>query len=179
MNNSIRYLTITLFLLVSLSVWAHKYYISICQIDYNEKEKNLEISLKLFYDDIAAAIKNRYSYKINTQSTMPAIQGDSRQACESNDDSYLFSYIEENFYVMANGKKLKLQWVGKELEQEEVLWCYIEVPKVNKFNKLAVQNTLLFDIFSDQVNLIHINANSERHTLTLDKGHQSSEFVWK
>lgn len=184
-NNSVfnKSKILIVFLSVALSVTAtampfitkifHKYYVSICEIDHNPKQKKLEISLKLFFDDIAYTLEKQYNIKLDQSHN-------TTQLHDENIDQYLFDYINENLEINVNGKTLKLEWVGKELEQRgEILWCYIEAPKVANPNRIAIHNTLLFDFFPEQVNLVHIKANNKRHSLTLDKGQPNGEFICK
>ena len=50
-----------------LAFSAHKYYLSLTQIEYNQDAKSLEIIINVFMDDIETALNS--DYKINLQLT--------------------------------------------------------------------------------------------------------------
>ena len=56
-----------LFIIPFLSFTAHKYYLSLTQINYKSESKSIQIVINVFMDDIETALNS--DYKINLQLT--------------------------------------------------------------------------------------------------------------
>jgi len=81
---------------------AHKYYISITEIHYNTENSNLELSTRVFYDDLSTVIY--------------AIEG-KRLTSDAEADAELISkYLENNVSLSVNGEKLQAHYLGADLE---------------------------------------------------------------
>jgi hypothetical protein len=50
----------SIFLLFTLAFTAHKYYLSLTQIEYNKNQNSLEVIINVFMDDIELAINKKY-----------------------------------------------------------------------------------------------------------------------
>ncbi len=161
-----------LFFIGSLTLVAlHEYYVSICQITHNTEEKSLQITLKIFADDLEEALKDVSTNNINkidleaTDSTEMAFV-----------DTLIAQYIKKHLAIQVNDLVLSSNdyffW-GKELESDsDLLLCYLEVYGIPEhINTLEVQNTLLIDLFRTQSNIVHIKANggSSKKSLLLSK----------
>jgi hypothetical protein len=59
-----------------------------------------------------------------------------------------------------------LVYLGEEIEAD-VMWCYIEIPKVKKLERIEVENLLLLETFDDQMNLVHVKAFGATQSLKL------------
>ena len=57
-RNSLGPVIVVAGLLLSLPAMAHEFYVSICTIKYQTDESRIEFALKVFTDDLEAAIKN-------------------------------------------------------------------------------------------------------------------------
>jgi len=57
--NLIKKLFLLIFFVLPASGWAHPFYVSLCQVDYNNQNHTLEISVKIFADDLLRAIENK------------------------------------------------------------------------------------------------------------------------
>ena len=63
MKNQVRFLMLIV-LFLSLSGFAiHKFYVSIYQINYNQKKQTLEITSRIFIDDLNDAMKLEFNKK--------------------------------------------------------------------------------------------------------------------
>lgn len=121
----------------------HKYYFSFTEIRVDSKKATLNVSCKIFTDDLEAAMSSVYGKKI--------VLTDVKQNKEV--QSVLTKYIEEHFKISVAGKALKLDFVGYENEAD-VTWCYLEVPKFTKKGPITVLNSVLFETFPEQTNVI-------------------------
>ena len=103
-----KYLISILFILIGLSpVSAHPFYVSICQVYFNRETTSLEISLKIFADDLSKGLDNDGHPHLYI--------GEDREDPKTN--TYLFNYLKKELRFTVNGKPVEYQFVGKELDE--------------------------------------------------------------
>lgn len=160
---SIKKLLILLILPLFAFTTPHKYYVSVTQIDYVKEKKAIQITSRLFIDDFERLLQERYDDKI-----ILATGKDETQI-----DSYIEKYIRSKLLIKVNGTYVKYTFLGKEYEND-ILYCYIEIENVENVKSFEVENRILFDIFSDQKNVVRTFINSKHKTFVLipenDKG---------
>jgi hypothetical protein len=143
----------------SNAVGLHEFHSSICQIDYNETNKTLEIAVSFFLDDIENALLKAYGDTLHLDTTM-----------NEQTDQALANYLQQNLQFKVNNKPQKWQWIGKEITPNE-LWCYVEISKVRKVpQSLWVKNTLLLELFKDQVNWVQLAIKDKKKSVALQLG---------
>ena len=156
MKKSITY--IFLFLsIISLSSFAmHKFYVSIYQINFNQKKQMLEITSRIFIDDLNDVLKAKYNQKTNI--------GEPNEKAE--DVILMKKYILDRFSVKINGQQKNINYLSKELEGNVVI-CYYNVKEISKIKTLEIQNTTLFDLNSEQQNIIQTTIYGKKQSLLL------------
>ena len=141
---------------------AHKYYLSLTQIEYNSKNKSVEIIINVFIDDLETALNKIHNkrFKLDTKDE------------PKDSDDYFFKYLQDNVKLKIEGKPVTYSYVGKEYDVD-VIFFYLEVKNVNTINEITVNNTLLIEHFPDQQNLIKSKVNKKHKSLMLTKKEQS------
>lgn len=142
--------------LLLMSFSGHKFYTSICKIDYNVPKKRLEITTRIFIDDINLAISEKYNRKSNIVSDNETTE----------DIDFLKKYISEKLTVTVNGKPVPIRFLSKEIE-DNVLICYLSCTEISKIKTFEVQNSILTEIFEEQQNIVQLNINNKKQTLLL------------
>ena len=61
-------LLFAMFFLCSFSI--HKFYVSVTQVDYVPSKKRVEITSRIFIDDLEKALTKKYNKKVNLTSTL-------------------------------------------------------------------------------------------------------------
>lgn len=156
MNKTIRYFVFTL-LMFSLSSWAvHKFYTSIYQINYVPQKKMIQITSRIFIDDLNDALEKRFHTKsyIGTDKETPQ------------DEVAMQKYLAEKFSIKVNGITKPMSFRSKEIEAN-VLVCYFRITDVSKISKLEIENSVLTELNSDQQNIIQANISGEKQSLLL------------
>lgn len=146
-------------LAIAVSGFRHPFYVSICQIDHNPEVKSLEITFKIFTDDLERALE--------AQGTGKLYLGDARESPEA--DRYLHNYLKNQVEIVVNGDTTAFRYVGKEVEMD-VTWCYVEIAQVTEVKKIAVTNRILLEIYEEQTNLVHVKAGDRQKSMLLRKG---------
>ncbi len=157
-----KYSIIALLFLLSFSAQAHKFYVSISQINYNQKNNSLEITLKLFTDDLEKSVAAFSHHPVSIDQS-------------TDEDASIKAYILKNLKIEINNKLQTINYLGKELEND-VSWCYLEIKNVNPFNELEITNSIFTDLFDNQKNLIQISAFNKEESTVLTKNTSSYTF---
>jgi len=148
-------------LLVLKLVFFHPFHVSVCEITYDQEDKALEITHRIFLDDMENALREYHDLT----------QFDITRPKENLDlNELLRVYIIENFKIKINEEAKKYEFIGYELEKD-VIYAYLQVVNLTSFNDLEVFNTILIQLFDDQENLVHVKKRKKIKTLRLNRGH--------
>ena len=140
--------------LTSFSV--HKFYVALYQVNYAPEKKMLQITTRLFIDDLNDAVAKKYKRKINLGSEK-----------ETEEDVTLFKkYFAEKFTIKVNGQIKPSVFLSKEMEGD-VLICYFSIKDIHKINTLEIYNSVITDNNSEQQNIMHFNVSGIKNTLLL------------
>ena len=91
--------------------------------------------------DALPMLERRLKKRVDIEKT-PEVQGE------------LFKYLSENFvFQNKKGEVQKLKWVGREFEND-VVYVYVEIPFAETFEGARLQNTIFFESFAEQTNLV-------------------------
>lgn len=141
-------------------VGAHKFYISVTNVDYSQKDEAVQIITRVFVDDMNAVLKERYGI----QSKL----GTDKET--TTDVAYLKKYLKTKFVVEINGKKVDYTFIGKKYDTDMLIY-YLEVPNValETLKQIAIENEVLTDIYDDQQNVVHFKINGTKKSFVLVK----------
>lgn len=143
----------------------HPFYVSVTEIHHNGKDKTLEISCKIFADDMEDILEKNYKKSVDLSSA--------KQTSQNN--NLIADYVNGHLSVITDGKLRKLQYLGFEKEAEAV-YCYFEVTEVPSLKKLELTNSLLQDFTSEQINIMHVVVNGNRKSYKLDYPQKNATF---
>ena len=146
---------ITLF--CSFLLFLHPIHLSVSEINYSEKDKALQITSRIFIDDLETSIRK----KLN-QPELDILKPTGGQST----DQLVSAYINDHFKVKLDNKPQKLSYLGHEIEDAAII-CYIEIEKVKKFKTLEVLNDIIQETHEDQSNLIHVTYKGPVKSLRL------------
>lgn len=143
--------------LFTMSYAKHEEYYSLTNITYKESEKSLQITMRLFTDDLENVLKKNYdkNFELNTD----------RELSDAND--YIEKYLKAKFNISISGKMLNYKLIGKEYEKDSV-YIYLEINNIDKFTSIQIRNATLIDAFPTQENIIKIKAFGTYKSLILN-----------
>ena len=134
----------------------HKYYIAIYQVDFVPQKKRIQVTSRIFVDDLNSALEKKFHVKSNIGFSQETPQ----------EEANLKKYLAEKFIIKVNGVTKPMTYLSKELEAN-VMICYFRIPEISKINSLEIENSLLMEWNSDQQNIIQANLNGEKQTVML------------
>ena len=152
-------------LLISLLHWFHPFYVSVTEIHHNAQDKTLEVSCKVFADDMEEVLKKGATRPIDLSNEKQKLQN----------DALIRDYVAKHLFLNAEGKAVKLSYVGFEKDKESV-YCYFEVLNVPTLTKLQLVNSLLQDLNEEQINIMHVVVNGVRKSYKLDFPKKEATF---
>lgn len=134
----------------------HKFYVSVTQINFAQDKKTIQISSRIFIDDLNNALAKKHKKKFYIGSTK-----------ESDEEVQLLkNYINENFSIKVNNKSKQMVYLDKELE-DDVIIVYQVIRNISKINSLEIKNTLLFDFLPEQQHIIHTQVLTKKRSALL------------
>jgi hypothetical protein len=143
----------------------HPFYVSVTEINQNPKAKILEISCKIFTDDFEACLEKFSHLKIDLT--------DQKEKPKA--EKWIAEYISKHLLLFVDGKPVVLQWVGSEKEAEAT-WSYFQVNDVTKVKKIDLVNSLLYDSFGSQINIMHVTINGIRKSTKISNPDTQASF---
>lgn len=143
----------------------HPFYVSVTEIGHNKQEGSLEVSCKIFIEDLESILKQSYK--------KPVHLSDEKRQAESG--VYINGYISKHLKIWADGKLAKLNYVGYEQDGEAV-FCYFEVVQMPAVKKLDIENSILQDLTNEQINIMHVTVNGKRQSHKFDFPSKKASF---
>jgi hypothetical protein len=143
----------------------HPLYVSVTEINHNAADKNLEISCKIFTDDFEKTLTNIYHTKVDL--TAPANKSEA--------DKLVMEYIKSHLLLKLDNKAVTLSFVGFEKENDAV-WSYFEVQNTLAPKKIDVVNTILYETYEKQMNLMHVTVGGNRKSYRLNNPDKQASF---
>lgn len=125
-------------------------------MEYVANKESVQMITRIFIDDFEIALKEEYDESlVLMENPEPKIY-----------EEYMAGYLQKNFKVKINGKEIPIKFIGKEYDAD-VVKCYLEIEKVNSINSFEIRNSVLFNRFPDQQNIIKTNINSKQKSAIL------------
>lgn len=149
--------TLFLIMFIGLSSMAiHKFYVSIYQVNYAPKKKMIQITSRLFIDDLNDALERKFKKRTFIASKDETVE----------DENLLKKYFSEKFIVKVNGVSKPINLVNKEVDANVVI-CYFSIKDVTKISTIAIENNALMELNDEQQNIIQANINGQKQSLLL------------
>jgi len=152
-------------LLVGNSSSAHKFYMSITDMEYNPSTRSLQISMKLFVNDLEMVLEKEQKARI--------LLGTKKEHPET--DNFISAYVNTHFIVEQSKGSLPVTFIGKEVDKDYA-WIYLEVKKFKVKDETLLTNSTFLDYFPDQSNKINFKNGAEVVSFTLYKQNASNQF---
>ena len=139
------------------ALWFHPFYISMTDVNYNNKAKSVEVSVRIFTDDFEKTLRSNCHCKVDLLATSE----------KPSMEKLVNSYVLKHLQIKIDGQLRNLEFTGYQKEDESV-WNYFVIKNVGQVKKIEIDNTLLHDYKSEQINMLHIKANGKEQSDKLD-----------
>jgi hypothetical protein len=160
MKRRMQFWILTIVCLTVLSSFTmHKFYVSITEIEYNQEAKSMEVSIKFIGHDLEHAL---------SVAGVPDLQLGTDKEHKSTDD-YLFKYISKHFSVLNDSSPIEFSFTGKEVGDDDFVYCYLKSETINSVQTLTFNNSLLVEVFEGQANIMYYKNGTEKYDYRFNK----------
>lgn len=136
---------------------AHKFYASLAQVEYDAGAGRVEVSMRVFADDLELALTRRAGAPVRLE-----------RAKER--DRLVIEYLREKFELKNRaGERKELRLVGVEVERE-VAWLYFEADMPEGLKGARLRDEVLFELFAKQVNVVDFKWTGGKSDLVFVRG---------
>lgn len=136
----------------------HPFHASVCEIEFDRESQSLEVSYRMFADDLETALTTFSGNNIDLFNPNE----------KDNVDELVSDYLKEKLLFWVNDEERQFEFLGSELDNG-ALWCYVEIPVTTQVEVLAIDNSVMMELFDDQINLIHFNMEDNVRSMKLYK----------
>lgn len=145
----------------------HPFFIAVTEINHNAQDKTLEISCKMFADDLEQILEKDYKKQLD----IAAVKD--KALC----DKLIADYVRHHLGLTVDGRAVQESYVGFEKDKESA-YCYFQVNDVASFHKLNIYNSILHDFNNTQINIIHVMEGGKRQSTKLDYPNTQASFAF-
>jgi hypothetical protein len=153
--------------MTTIGAFMHPVHVATSNIEYNKTDGKLEVICTMFTDDLEAALAKQY--KAKTDLNKPEMHAAM--------DALLKSYIAANLDIKADNVLVNLNYLGFEINREATD-VYLESDKIPLMKKVDVSASLIYNLFDDQINIVHITVNGVRKSEKVDYPDKKVEQVF-
>jgi hypothetical protein len=145
----------------------HPIHVSTANIEFNKQDNKLEVICTIFTDDFEAALAKQFNARTDLN------KADMHAAMEA----LIKKYIDLNLHIKTGDQPTKLSFLGFEINKESTD-VYLESEVLPAVKKIVVDDSLLQNLFDDQINIVHIIVNGVRKSEKLDYPDKRVEQVF-
>jgi hypothetical protein len=141
-----------------LSFSAHKYYLSLTQIEFKKESKSIQIIINVFMDDIEAALNknNNIDLQLATKKEL------------KNNNLYFEKYLRSKLQFKIDTIAKDFKYIGKEYDGD-LVYFYLEIENIFKISTIEISNKILLQHFPKQQNLIKTKVGKKNKSVLLSK----------
>lgn len=135
----------------------HPLYISVTEINHNAKDKTLEVSCKMFTNDFEETLEKLVHAKVDLS--------DPKEKKVT--DKLITDYVGKHLQLKVDGKAVVLHFLGSEKEADGT-WSYFQVDNIPAVKRIDMVNSLLYDSFEQEINIMHVSVGGEKKSTRLN-----------
>lgn len=135
----------------------HPFYVSVTEIKQNPASHSVEISCRMFSDDLEKALEKQFHVQLDI------VKPKDKELI----NKLITDYVKKHLIIRADGKVLNLAYVGYEI-QEDGTWSYFEMKGIDHLKQLNVHDDLLYELHPEQINMMHVTVGGERKSTKVD-----------
>jgi len=143
----------------------HPFFVSITEIKQNQQNHTVEISCRMFSDDLEKALEKQYHVQLDIIKPKDKTQA----------NKLINDYVKKHLTIQADNKILNYSYIGYEI-QEDGAWSYFEVKDINQIKQLKIHNNLLMEQHPEQINMMHVTVANQRKSTKVDNADADAIF---
>jgi hypothetical protein len=148
--------------------YVHPMHVSVTEIKFDEKEKELEIMSRMFIDDLEKTLQNNLK-----QPELDLLDPKNGLTL----DQMAGKYLTEHLKISLENKSQTVTYLGHERDGEALVF-YLLVSKVKKWKTIQIQNTSITEMHEDQSNLVHVTVRETVKSLRLTRDKPADKLTF-
>jgi hypothetical protein len=144
---------------VAFIFYVHPMHVSVTEIQFDEKEKELEIMSRMFIDDLEKTLQTNLK-----QPELDLLEPKNGLTL----DQMAGKYMIEHLKISLDNKSQTVTYLGHERDGEALVF-YLLVSKVKKWKTIQIQNDVIMETHEDQSNLVHVTVRETVKSLRLTR----------
>ena len=150
-----------------LSFSAHKYYLSLTQVEFKKETKSIQIIINVFMDDIETALNrnNNIDLQLTTKKEL------------KNNDVYFEKYLRSKLQFKIDTIAKDFKYIGKEYDGD-LVYFYLEIENIIEVSAIEISNKILLYHFPKQQNLIKSKVGKKNKSVLLSKDNYNEVLTY-
>jgi hypothetical protein len=144
-------------LLIYWLYFLHPLHVSVTEIKFDTKDRELEIVSRIFIDELEEAVRkelNKPSLDLLNPGTETTI------------DQLVSQYLSGRLKISIDGRPVKIKYLGHEVEDDAMI-VYAYAPGVRKLSSIEVFHSTITELYDDQSNLVHVTVGDKTRSMRL------------
>lgn len=147
----------------------HAIYVSNTDIKYQQSDGLLTAQIRMFSNDFEDALR-----RIGAPEE-PGLEEGEKPHPEI--DDFICTYLGNEFQVWANGQPVNFSFLAKRRE-EDATWVSLQAEDLCELKTLRIHNSVLFELFDDQTNILRVRAFGKLKNYNLTKRIPEESISW-
>ncbi len=146
---------------------AHPFYLSVCELVYKSESQSLQIAVRIFTNDLETALKKAEGGAVDLYHPADSLHLEKQ----------LNRYVQACLKIKINDQEQPMSYLGHEREGESC-WLYFAVTDCPKPGQLEVSNSLLYNSFRQQANIVQAEVDGVKKSLRLGFPEVKASFLF-
>ena len=146
----------------------HPFYVSLTDIRYNPEVQSIEVSQRIFWDDLEPVLAKKFKVKVDF------LDPENPQELDKMVETYLLEMNE----ILINNQSIPLVYLGHEIE-EDTVWFYLEGKVANYPESVKLRNSMLVQEFDTQQNIVNFYLRERPKSLITTKNNEWGEILFQ
>jgi hypothetical protein len=148
--------------------YVHPMHVTVTEIKFDEKEKELEIMSRMFIDDLEKTLQNNLK-----QPELDVLDPKNGLTL----DQMAGKYLTEHLKISLENKSQTVTYLGHERDGEALVF-YLLVSKVKKWKTIQIHNDAITETHEDQSNLVHVTVRETVKSLRLTRDKPADKLTF-
>lgn len=147
----------------------HPLHVSVTEIKFDPKDRELEITVRIFLDDLEEAIRQ--------DRKLPSLDI-TNPGTGLTTDQLVSTYLSTRLTTKVDNKTAAIKYLGHEIDGDAIV-VYAYAPGVKKLKSIEVYHSTITEVYEDQSNLVHITLGEKTRSLRLMRDTTSGSIVFE
>ena len=155
------------FTFLSSSSSLHDYYVSSTEVVFVEDKQQLQVTTRVFIDDLEAYFNAQTEDKIQLQPDLEPAKI----------DSLVNVFFKNNFNLFFDKKEVAINYIGRQYKEDQIL-IFAEATGVSSPTSFEIHNTILIPFRMGQQNIVHLKTTNTKKSFLMDASKTILAQLW-